>query len=903
MTVARTRTLNAPQPQDGAALEFVLIVEDDEGLSNLARRALRRAGYEADSVATGAEAIEHVTAHPHAVLLLDQHLPDMTGTELIHALAGRGLRVPFIAMTGHGDEKVAVELMKLGARDYLVKGLGLTDLLPEVYGRLFRELDTERRLAQAERDYRRLFTEMHIGFALHEIICDKEGRPTDYRFLAINPAFERLTGLRAEDLIDRTVREVLPDTEPLWIERYGHVALTGEPTRFENYSQALGRYYGVSAFQPIPGQFACFVEDITARRRTQQALKESESRFRAFMDHFPARAYTKDNQLRLIYGNRTVLERSGLSIQEWVGTTAADYLRPEVAQRLEAADREVLEQQRVVEVEFCQKGRSGQPEWVRDIKFPLKGPDHQEMIGGISLDVTERVLAQEALRASEQQKDLILNGANEMIAYYDIDLRILWANRAAGESVGRSPRELVGAFCYDIWNAGVPCENCPVLRARDTKRPQQHERQTPDGRWWNLRGYPVLDDDGEVIALVEFGQDITERKAAERERESLEAQLVQAQRMEAVGRLAGGVAHDFNNMLAVILGRAELALDALGESDPVRQELGEIQNAAQRSANLTRQLLAFARRQTISPEVLNLNETLTAMTKMLQRLMGEDIDLVWKPGAALWPIKIDPSQVDQILANLCVNARDAIDGVGKVTIETRNAIIDANPGDEQVECVPSEYVLLIVSDDGCGMDDETMGHLFEPFFTTKDLGQGTGLGLATVYGIVKQNEGTIHVESEPGVGTTFRIGFRRHVSKVEQIESIAQEGVVARGHETILLVEDEPAILHLGQALLERMGYRVVAAATPGEAMRAAEAYPGIIHLLMTDVIMPEMNGRDLVRRVLTLYPHIKRLFTSGYTADVIAHHGVLDPGVAFLPKPYARDTLARKVREVLDET
>jgi len=405
---------------------------------------------------------------------------------------------------------------------------------------------------------------------------------------------------------------------------------------------------------------------------------------------------------------------------------------------------------------------------------------------------------------------------------------------------------------------------------------------------------------GEVERFSTVSIDVTERKRAEGEKARLEAQLRQAQKMESVGRLAGGVAHDFNNMLGVILGHADLAMEQLGSAHPVRADLTEIQAAATRSAGLTRQLLAFARKQTIAPKVLDLNETVGGMLTMLRRLIGEDIDLAWHPGANLWPVKVDPSQIDQILTNLCINARDAIADVGKVTIETGNATLDEDYCAHHAGFVPGAYVRLVASDDGCGMDKDTQAHLFEPFFTTKEMGKGSGLGLATVYGIVKQNQGFINVYSEPGQGTTFSIYLPRHVGKAEQARTDGAAAAV-RGHETILLVEDEPAILKLATTMLERQGYAVLAASTPGEAIRLARKYGGAIHLLMTDVIMPEMNGRDLAKNLLNGDPHLKRLFMSGHAADVIADRGVLDAGVSFIQKPFSVKELAAKVRETLD--
>ena len=402
-----------------------------------------------------------------------------------------------------------------------------------------------------------------------------------------------------------------------------------------------------------------------------------------------------------------------------------------------------------------------------------------------------------------------------------------------------------------------------------------------------------------LVAIRAAGE--LERRAAEAEKILLQTQLMQAQKMESVGRLAGGVAHDFNNMLGVILGHVELAQEQLDNRSPLYLDLQEVKKAAERSAALTRQLLAFARKQTISPKILDLNETVEGLLKMLRRLIGEDIDLVWLPGQGLWPVRIDPTQVDQILANLTVNARDAIQGVGRISIETDNVTLDDEYCTEHAGFLAGRYVMLSVSDNGCGMEREIREHIFEPFFTTKEIGKGTGLGLATIYGIAKQNGGFVNVYSEPGQGTTFRLYLPKHADKNAGIVAESVAATAKPGRETILMVEDEPAILQLGKRMLERLGYRVLAASGPVEALLMAEHFPGEIHLLLTDVVMPEMNGRDLARRLLSLYPGIKRLFMSGYTADVIAHHGVLDEGVRFIQKPFSKAELSMKIREALD--
>ncbi len=417
--------------------------------------------------------------------------------------------------------------------------------------------------------------------------------------------------------------------------------------------------------------------------------------------------------------------------------------------------------------------------------------------------------------------------------------------------------------------------------------------------WARMEGTTAIGSDGQPECRAVLS-DVTRNVEAEAERGRLQGQLLQAQKMESIGRLAGGVAHDFNNMLGAILGYTELALNDVAPHDPLHADLIEIQKAAQRSADLTRQLLAFARKQVIAPRVFDLDDMVESLLRMLRRLIGEDVELTWLAGGGGCPVKMDPSQIDQVLANLCINARDAIAGVGKVTIATSRAVFtDAdcagNPG-----ATAGEYVRLSISDDGDGMDKEVLAHIFEPFFTTKQLGEGTGLGLATVYGIVKQNEGFVNVYSEPGLGTTFNIYLPRYVGPAEpppQLDAVAE---LSTGHEVVLLVEDEPAILRMVGRALTSLGYRVLAAATPGDAIRLATAHSGTIHVLLTDVVMPEMNGRDLARRVMSLHPELSCVFMSGYTADVIANRGVLDDGVFFVQKPFSIHALAVKIREAV---
>ncbi len=384
------------------------------------------------------------------------------------------------------------------------------------------------------------------------------------------------------------------------------------------------------------------------------------------------------------------------------------------------------------------------------------------------------------------------------------------------------------------------------------------------------------------------------------ERENLESQLRQAQKMEAVGQLAGGIAHDFNNMLAVINGHSQMLLKEIASSNPMYDSVMEIRKAGQRSADLTHQLLAFARKQPISMKELNIADSIESMLNMLHRLLGENIELQWKPAAKLWTVKMDSSHLDQILTNLLINARDAVADGGKVTIETYNSKLDPAYCKAHIEFVPGEYVVLSVGDNGCGMDKETISHLFDPFFTTKKTENGTGLGLSTVFGIVKQNNGCINVYSEIGLGSTFKIYLPRYKSENKETDETPGSSEILRGNETILLVEDEASLLCLTKMQLEHMGYAVLAADSPAKAIKLAKEDEGDIHLLMTDVVLPGMNGQDLGKRITAMRPKIKCLFMSGYTSHVMANSGILDKGINFIEKPFTEEGLSATLRKVL---
>jgi two-component system, cell cycle sensor histidine kinase and response regulator CckA len=530
----------------------------------------------------------------------------------------------------------------------------------------------------------------------------------------------------------------------------------------------------------------------------------------------------------------------------------------------------------------------------------------KDLLHTIIHDVTGRKRAEQALRESEANYKFVVSAMQESVSVIDIEGTFLFVNdKAASNLVANGvPEKVVGKNIRDL----VPEDDALLLITSYQRTYASGQRlvrevavQVPSGERWFLNTLqPLRYGREQRQAVLSISLDITERKQAEQEKEQLQTQLTQAQKMESVGRLTGGVAHDFNNILTVILGYTEMALLQVDPAAKLHADLKIIYEAGQRSADIVRQLLAFARQQTIAPRMLDLNATVASLLNMLRRLIGEDVSLSWFPAASLPPVHMDPGQIDQIMVNLCVNARDAINDTGAITIETGSVHLDEAYCAGNAGFIPGDYVVLIVSDNGCGMEQKLIDKIFEPFFTTKGVGGGTGLGLSTVYGIVKQNNGFINVYSEPNQGTSFKIYLPRHaLNTPEHREEPAGFPEKSRG-ETILLVEDDPTILDMGALMLTELGYQVLSAGGPEEALRLAQEYTEAIDLLVTDVVMPEMNGRELCQRLLVLRPELKQLYMSGYTANVIAHHGVLDAGVHFLQKPFALRELGARVREAL---
>jgi len=759
---------------------------------------------------------------------------------------------------------------------------------------------TERKRAEAalresEKRYRSLFENMLEGYAYCKMLFDHD-EPQDFLYIDVNNAFEQLTGLK--NVVGKTVREVIPgikESNPELFEIYGRVALTGKPERFETYIESLGIWLSVAVYSPGKEHFIAVFDNITDRKQAGAALKL----FRTLIDRSNDIIEVVDlGTGRFLDVNEKGCLDLGYSREELLALSVVD-IDPMLDQSSFTRAAEELRKSGVLLWEGMHRRKNGST-------FPVEvNISHiqldREYAVAVVRDITERKRADIDLREAQGRLQQAVTAGS--VGLWDWDLRTnhVYYSPEWKRQIGYADDEISDDF--NEWQSRLHPED--LDRALQTFQALPAEPgpnfelefrfRHKDGSYRHIlaRGARLLGDDGTPIRLLGSHVDISELR-------HLQQQFLQAQKMETVGRLAGGVAHDFNNLLTVINGTADLALADLREGDPLRADLQEIHRAGERAASLTRQLLAFSRRQIIKSEVLNLNAVIADMQSMLRRLIGEDIELAFVPGQNVGSVRADRGQIEQVVVNLAVNARDAMPDGGRLILETRDVELDEVHAAEHPSVQPGPHVMLAISDTGIGMDEPTRTRIFEPFFTTKGEGKGTGLGLSTVYGIVKQSGGSIWVYSELGRGTTFKIYLPR-VQEVARQGRAARPATMVTGTETILVVEDDGALRDLARRILRTAGYTVLTASNGGEALLLLEGHDGPVHLMLTDVVMPGMSGRDLAARLADIRPQMKVLYTSGYTDDAVLRHGVLNEAVHFIHKPYATAELRRKVREVLE--
>jgi PAS domain S-box-containing protein len=639
-------------------------------------------------------------------------------------------------------------------------------------------------------------------------------------------------------------------------------------------------------------------------KRAEEALRESEDRYRTLAESAQDTIFILDREGCFQYVNHFGAMQLKESTEDIIGKRLSQVFPAEVAEKQMLAVQTVFESGKP----YCHEIKIGSEKWSDDQLIPILAQTGEvESVMGVSRDISERKRAEEALRKSEEKFQKLFDEAP--VGYMELDAKgcITQVNRTELTMLGYPPDEMLG---QPLWKFVVEEEaareeiKARLSGAAQYGNPFERTYKRKDGTTLPVMIEDVLirDVDGKITGIHATLRDVSEHKRVEKEMADLQEQLRQSQKIEAIGQLAGGIAHDFNNLLTVIKGYTQLSLVDLKEESPLWENIQEIQKATQRATDLTRQLLAFSRRQILDPKVLDLNSLIRDTEKMLHRMIGEDIELITLLSEDLGRVKIDPGQIEQVIFNLAVNARDAMPSGGKLTIETANVESDEDYAHAHVGVIPGHYVRLSVSDTGVGMSREVQEKAFDPFFTTKDKGKGTGLGLSTVYGIVMQSGGKIWVYSEPRHGTTFKIYFPTIEGELDALNGKREPDSFPGGSETVLLVEDEPSVRDLANRLLKQQGYRVLEAANGEEALRLIQENAGEkIHLLLTDVVLPQMGGKELAGQLKIFRPDLKILYTSGYTDYAIVHHGVLEPGTHFLQKPFSLKTLSQKVREVLD--
>jgi two-component system, cell cycle sensor histidine kinase and response regulator CckA len=638
--------------------------------------------------------------------------------------------------------------------------------------------------------------------------------------------------------------------------------------------------------------------DITNRKRVEEALRESETIFSRFMEYSPIYVFFKDENIRTIRLSKNYETMLGKPLTELLGKTMDEIFPSELAKSIIADDMKILKEGNEITVEEEFNGR-----FYTTIKFPIHIDGKPRYLAGYTIDNTAHKQAEEALKEREkefrrlsQEFHGLLDAIPDSLMLLDKNRTVLWANKGAAKGIGKTLDEIVGQHCFALWyGLTSPCDPCPVARSFAEGIPVNVTVTRPDNRVWDLRTVPLIDEEGRTVSVIEVKRDITEHN-------KLEEQLRQAQKIEAVGQLAGGVAHDFNNILSAIMGYGHLMLMKMQENDPLRANVKEILDASQRAAVLTQSLLAFSRKQVVNLARIDLNTLVQRFEKFMLRLLREDIELKIICAKQLLNVMVDSAQIEQVLMNLVMNAKDAMPDGGQLTIETRLATLDEEFMESYSQGRAGEYALLLVTDTGVGMNENTKEKAFEPFFTTKEVGRGTGLGLAMVYGIVKKHNGYIFVYSEIGHGTTFKIylplaeATPAEARKKEQVSAPAQGGT-----ETVLVVEDDPIVRKLTTTVLKQFGYTVLEAIDGEDAIFQYVEYKDQINLVILDAIMPKKNGWQVYEEIRTITPGVRVLFMSGYSEDIFSANNITEKGLVYLLKPASPTELLKKVREVLD--
>ncbi len=873
----------------------VLVVNDMPDQLEMIGRLLRKSGYGVVTALNGREGLDVAQAERPDLVISDVSMPLMDGLEMCRAIRTHPelTTTPILLVSAVcRDSHSVVEGLKAGADDYLEVPYDPMRLVTKA-AQLIERKRAHKALQESAAKYKELVENINdVIFAV-----DESGLLS-----YVSPVIESVAGYHPSEVLGRSFTEfIFPEDLPDVLNNFRQVlAQKIEPLEYRIQTKA-GKTVWVrtsSRRNIVDGHIAGLrgmMTDITDRKRAEEALKASEEElrtlFRAMTDVILVLdvdgRYLKIAPTDPSYLYKPRADLVGKTLHEVFPKEKADFFLAHIHQALtEERMHRVEYKLRIEKTDLCFEGRVS--------------PVSRDSVVWIGRDITERKQSEEKLRESERLYHTTFNNAPVGIAHTELNGRWLHVNQRLCDILGYSREELLRRNFQDVTHS-------EDVAADDFARRQflagEIQRYSREKRYVRRDGLVVWVDvivtlqrspAGEPKFFITVVQDITERKR-------LEQQFLQSQKMEAVGQLAGGIAHDFNNLLTAITGYSELTMARLSADDRLRPHIAEIKKAGDRAASLTRQLLAFSRKQMLQPKVINLNLVVSDLEKMLRRLIGENIEFRTVLDHDLGSVKADAGQIEQVIMNLVVNARDAMPHGGNVTIETANVCLDEEYVKHHVAVRSGAYVMLAINDNGCGMTAETKARMFEPFFTTKESGKGTGLGLSTVYGIVKQSGGSIWAYSEIEKGTTFRVYLPRVSEDAQEYKRRTELERAPQGAETILLVEDDETVRDLTHEVLMNYGYEVLDAAHGYAALLVCERYPKTIHLLLTDVVMPEMSGREVANRIAARRPEMKVLFMSGYTDEAIVHHGVLDANTPFIQKPFAPDALARKVRDVLD--
>jgi PAS domain S-box-containing protein len=918
----------------------ILITDDEAELKNVLVETLNAQGFEATGYTSGKEALSALRGRNFDVLLSDLMMPEMDGITLLRDALEVDQHLICIIMTGQGTIQTAVDAMKVGAFDYVLKPFRLQAILPV----LSRAVNV-RRLRQEN-------LQLRETVAIHEL-CQTIASTLDPQTVLNKLADAALQQSEADEVSvllptddgselyvaavrganrERLLGERVPLEQSIasWVARERTPILLEGQVNDERFTalwprpdirsaisvplQLAGKLIGIlninatSRARPFtPGQMkALTILASTAAAALESAslygqVRHAEEKYRSIFENTVEGIFQSTPDGQFITANPSMARILGYESPEEMIATVTDithqlYVDPE--RRAEAA--RIQEERGILQgLEFEAYRKDGEKIWLSLNRRSVRDENGAELYREGSVeDITERKRAAEELRVSEKRYRDLVENARDLIYSHDLEGNYTSINKAGEQITGYTHEETLGMnIAQTIAPEYLEKARRMIAGKLTGEEMTAYELEiiAKDGRRIPVEvNTRLVYQAGAPCGVQGIARDITDRR-------ELEDQLRQSQKLEAVGQLAGGVAHDFNNMLTVINGYGDLLLRGLGQDDPMRSKVEEIKKAGERASSLTRQLLAFSRKQVLQPKVLQLRSVVADVDKMLRRLIGEDIDLLTVLATELGSIKADPGQIEQVVMNLAVNARDAMPQGGKLTIEAENVYLDGEYVSHHITAAPGPYVMLAVSDTGVGMDEKTKARIFEPFFTTKEVGKGTGLGLSTVYGIVKQSGGNIWVYSEVGKGTTFKIYLPRVDAVVESDSARNAPAELPQGDETVLLAEDEEQVRRMTRTILEMNGYRVLEASSGDEALATYKQHEGRIDLVITDVVMPQMSGRELAQSLEALRPGIKVLYVSGYTDDAIVRHGLLDEGIAFIQKPFTPEAFSRKVREVLD--